>query len=61
MEDNKCSGHLSNVCFCVNMKFSYMIAGLKGEIYWYKDEMSYCNENKRFFCWYLGQLFVDDI
>ena len=32
----------ANTYFCVNMKFSYTIAGRK-------DEMSYCNENKRFF------------
>ena len=35
--------HLSvNAYFCVNMKFSYMIAGRN-------DEISYCNENKQFF------------
>ena len=35
--------HLStNACFCVNIEFSYAIAGCK-------DETLYCNENKRFF------------
>ena len=39
--------HLSaNAYSCVNMKFSYTIAGLKFSM---KFFMSYCNENKRFF------------
>ena len=36
--------HSANAYLCVNMKFSYTIAGCKDEIF-----MSYCNENKGFF------------
>ena len=43
LNENVRKQHLSaNTYLCVNMKFSYTIAGRK-------DEMSYCNENKRFF------------
>ena len=32
----------ANAYFCINMKFSFMLAGRK-------DEILYCNENKPFF------------
>ena len=45
--------HLStSAYFCVNMKFSYMIAGRKDVVLQRKQAI---------FCWYLGKLFVDNI
>ena len=55
--ENVRNQHLSaNAYFCVNMKFSYLIAGCKDEIF-----HVVLQRKQAIFCWYLGQLFVDDI